>query len=628
MESSQVKRRFRPGLRGKLVLAILGAGSVPIVVGLSVAYFEATSELQTVIGQSFKALAEDSASRVEAEIQRIVAHDRRLAEQAAADRAVRAELSGAQPHGAAAPSFHWPAAHETAVERWTLRASTVTGLSTGRLGQGARAGARTGAPAKSTLSGLRLGDQAERYLFRVSSPIRDPAGGSLLGWLQREYDVKNLLDPLTYPIRFGATGHVMLIDNRGVIVSCPLLATGSRISDWRELEGVVRGEPGWSTAYNDGHGGRKFSIIGHAPLRAVNDVLETGVSWHMFVWQDSREIFAPARSLLAGMTLAGLLALGLLGILGYYASRRIVEPIRRLGEEAAHVAGGDLNRPLAIRTHDEIEDLAEKFDDMRVQLRKLIGHLEEQVEERTRALQDAQAEKDRIVESLIQAEKMAAIGTMASGIGHEINNPLYAILGKAEAIRDETEAGRRRDYSDDIIKRCKQIAAIVKDLSGYVRPGSQQDWVLVDVNRQLSEAIALARHSLLSGHVEFRERLGAVGGVAAKPDEIRQAFFNVIRNAIEAMQGRGTLEVASGMDEGGVRVSIRDTGPGIPKEQQRKIFDPFFTTKGPDEGEGLGLYIVQQIVKKYDGSVAVQSEEGQGTTFTFRLPASQPLPER
>ncbi|OGA54483.1 MAG: hypothetical protein A3G24_01450 [Betaproteobacteria bacterium RIFCSPLOWO2_12_FULL_62_13] len=504
----------------------------------------------------------------------------------------------------------------------------MTGLSTDRLGQGAEAGARSGAPAKSTLSGLRLGGQAQRYLFRVSTPIGDPAGGDLLGWLDREYDVKNLLDPLIYPIRFGATGHVMLIDNRGAIVSCPLLATGSRISDWRELEGVVHGEPGWSTAYNDGHGGRKFSIIGHAPLRTVNDVLETGVSWHMFVWQDSREIFAPARSLLAGMTLAGLFALSLLAILGYYASRRIVEPIRRLGEEAAHIAGGDLNRPLDIRTHDEIEDLAEKFDDMRVQLRKLIGHLEEQVEQRTRALQDTQAEKDRVVESLIQAEKMAAIGTLASGIGHEINNPLYAILGKAEAIRDETDPARRRQYSDDIIRRSKQIATIVEDLSGYVRPGSQRDWVLVNVNHQLSEAIALARHSLLSDHVEFRKRLGAVGGVAAKPDEIRQAFFNVIRNAIQAMQGRGILEVASDMDEGGIRVSIRDAGPGIPKEQQRKIFDPFFTTKGPDEGEGLGLYIVQQIVKKYGGSVAVQSEEGQGTTFTFRFPASQPLPDR
>ncbi len=628
MESSQVKRGFRLGLRGKLVLAILGAGSVPIVVGLSVAYFEATSELQTVIGESFKALAEDSASKIEAEIERIVAYDRRLAEQAATDRAVRAELSGVPPRGAAAPSFYWPAAQETGLERSTLRASTVTGLSAGLLGQGAGAGPRSGAPAKSTLSGLSLGGQAQRYLFRISTPIRDPAAGGLLGWLDREYDVKNVLDPLTYPIRFGATGHVMLIDDRGAIVSCPLLETGSRITDWRQLEGVVRETPGWSTAHNDGHGGRNFSIIGHAPLRAVNDLLEPGASWHMFVWQDSREIFAPARSLLAGMSLAGLLALGLLAVLGYYASRRIVEPIRRLGEEAAHVAGGDLNRPLDIRTHDEIEDLAQKFDDMRVQLRKLIGHLEEQVEQRTRALQDTQAEKDRVVESLIQAEKMAAIGTLASGIGHEINNPLYAILGKAEAIRDETDAGRREQYSDDIIRRSKQIATIVKDLSGYVRPGSQQDWVLVDVNHQLSEAIALARHSPLSDHVEFRERPGAVAGVAARPDEIRQAFFNVIRNAIQAMQGRGILEVASDMDEGGIRVSIRDTGPGIPKEQQRKIFDPFFTTKSPDEGEGLGLYIVRQIVKKYDGSVAVQSEEGQGTTFTFRFPVSQALPER
>jgi signal transduction histidine kinase len=343
----------------------------------------------------------------------------------------------------------------------------------------------------------------------------------------------------------------------------------------------------------------------------------------MFVWQDSSEIFAPTKSLLAGVELAGVLAIGLLGILGLYASSRIVKPIRRLRQAAARIAGGDLERTPDIDSGDEIEDLAHEFDDMRIQLRQLIGTLEDKVEERTRELEDTQAEKDRIVEHLIQTEKMAAMGTMASGIGHEINNPLYAILGRAEAIRDEHDIDRCRGYGKDILEYAKHIGEIVKDLSGYVRPGTQHDRELVDVNEKLVEAVSMVEQSLLGNAVEITQKLAPVPGIAAKSEEIRQVFFNVIRNGVQAMGERGTLAVESRVDDGRVTVLIRDTGPGISKDHQRRIFDPFFTTKGPEEGEGLGLFIVQQIVKKYDGEITLDSEAGAGTVFSIRFPVGE-----
>jgi len=224
---------------------------------------------------------------------------------------------------------------------------------------------------------------------------------------------------------------------------------------------------------------------------------------------------------------------------------------------------------------------------------------------------------------VIRAEKMAAIGTMASGIGHEINNPLYTILGMAEAIRDEEDASQHERYGQDIIAQCKHIAEIVRSLVEYARPAEEHDLELVDMNERLAAAVSMAKRSLLSDHVDIRANLMPVPAILAKPEEIQQALYNVVRNAIQAMMGRGTLEISSQREGGNVLMKIRDTGMGISAEHLQKIYDPFFTTKGPDEGEGLGLYIVRQIVEKYTGTIAFASEKGKGTVCTIQFPVGK-----
>jgi PAS domain S-box-containing protein len=253
--------------------------------------------------------------------------------------------------------------------------------------------------------------------------------------------------------------------------------------------------------------------------------------------------------------------------------------------------------------------------------------LERKVEERTRELRENQAEKDRVVGQLIQAEKMAAIGTMASGIGHEINNPLYVIMGKAEAIRDENDISACNEHARDIIKNAKHIAAIVKNLSGYIRPASQHELETTDVGEKLAEALAMAQRTLLDDRIEIRQNLAHVPKIAAKPEEIQQVFFNVIRNGIQAIVGRGVLEIATFSEAGQTCIRIKDTGTGIRPEHLGKIFDPFFTTKGPDEGEGLGMYIVQKIVNKYNGTIVLESQENKGTTVTIRFPGTEFIKE-
>ena len=183
-----------------------------------------------------------------------------------------------------------------------------------------------------------------------------------------------------------------------------------------------------------------------------------------------------------------------------------------------------------------------------------------------------------------------------------------------------TDISRCREYGRDIVKYSKQIGDIVKNLSGYVRPSGDHELEPVDVNEKLIEAVAMARRSLLGDHVEIDKELLPGPAVSAKPEEIQQVFFNIIRNGMQAMNGKGVLQITSRPDGDAVCVRIRDRGPGIPSEHLGKIFDPFFTTKDPDQGEGLGLYIVQQIVKKYAGTISVDSRPGEGTTFTIRLP--------
>jgi PAS domain S-box-containing protein len=237
------------------------------------------------------------------------------------------------------------------------------------------------------------------------------------------------------------------------------------------------------------------------------------------------------------------------------------------------------------------------------------------------------AAKEQAEQALIQAEKMAAVGTLASGIGHEINNPLYAILGAAEAVRDGNDLVRSQEHAKDIIGYCKHIAEIIKNLTGYIQPADKHGLEPVDVNAVITEAVSMVRLSPLADTIEIDQRLGQVPAISAKSEDIQQAFFNVIRNGLQAMGSEGKLEIQSICAENRVSVRIRDTGAGIAPADLARIYDPFFTTKGPDEGEGIGLFVVRQIVNKYDGSIEFESQVGEGTVCEIAFPVRQSYKE-
>ncbi len=224
---------------------------------------------------------------------------------------------------------------------------------------------------------------------------------------------------------------------------------------------------------------------------------------------------------------------------------------------------------------------------------------------------------------LLQSEKLAGIGTLASGIAHEINNPLAGILGMAEAIKDEEEADLIQSYADDIVEYAVNASNIVKELSAYSRSVRNEGNSTVDLSAVMANSIKMARHSASFTGFELVQELEPDCFVLANNGELQQVFVNLIINAIHAMEELdGTLDVKCFKVGEFVKAVISDTGKGIDKKALSQIFDPFFTSKPVGVGTGLGLFVVYRIVTKYGGTIDVTSSKGVGTTFILKFQLS------
>jgi PAS domain S-box-containing protein len=225
-------------------------------------------------------------------------------------------------------------------------------------------------------------------------------------------------------------------------------------------------------------------------------------------------------------------------------------------------------------------------------------------------------------EELIQSEKLAGIGTLVSGIAHEINNPLGGIIGTAELMLPETgEGSTLREYTTDIIKYAQTAAEVISDLMTYsrkTRTGSEP----VDVTEILETSLKLAMRGIDFFKIGVNKSYRQVDPVQANATELQQVFLNLIVNAAQAMDGKGTLSLECMQEEGDIYVSVRDTGHGIDKKYLDKLFNPFFTTKEPGAGTGLGLSIAHHIISKLGGRILIDSKEGEGSLFKVMLPAA------
>ena len=234
---------------------------------------------------------------------------------------------------------------------------------------------------------------------------------------------------------------------------------------------------------------------------------------------------------------------------------------------------------------------------------------------------------------LMQAEKMSSIGMLAAGVAHEINNPLTSVAGYAEALlrrfRDEqglVDDPRLSDfkkYLEVIIRESYRCKGIIDSLLSFSRK-SEGSIGLVDINQILTEVLELVRHKARNEKIEIRESLKPqLSMVRGDATGLRQVFMNLTMNALQAIDGPGTIDISTFEQDRLVIATVRDSGCGIAPALMDQIWDPFFTTKDVGRGIGLGLAVTYNIIKKHGGEVHVDSRQGKGSTFTVRLPACQ-----
>ncbi len=361
----------------------------------------------------------------------------------------------------------------------------------------------------------------------------------------------------------------------------------------------------------------------HPRERSVVGVLDVGVSLEPL----DRDLVAFRR---VSLLVTALLALLLGAVFWYVAKHRVVRPVEALVQATRRVAHDELETEIHIDARGELGLLAASFNEMIRALRQvegelqaLNGRLEAKVEERTGELRAAQA-------TLVRTEKLSSLGKLSASIAHEINNPLAGILTFAKLMIRTIEHGpvgeaERRTLVRQLAlvqRETERCTAIVRNLLDFARerPLQLKD---VDVNHVVEEVFSLVSNQTAMLGVESSKDLAPVPKVEADFGQLRQAFLNIVINAVEAMGKGGHLRVSTRPlpEQGAMEVVFQDDGPGISPELMQQIFDPFFTTK--EKGTGLGLSVVYGIVERHKGRVSVESEPGKGTRFTIWLPAAR-----
>lgn len=275
-------------------------------------------------------------------------------------------------------------------------------------------------------------------------------------------------------------------------------------------------------------------------------------------------------------------------------------------------AKSQLNHAIGAR---EYEVLAYPFPGAKGQEHALVMHYRDITEER------------RLQQELVQQEKMAAIGMLAGGVAHEINNPLGGILAFTQLLMREFQEGDAvRTDLEEIERAALRCKKIVQDLLDFSRVSSGREKTAVDIGPLIEKVFSFLRREFLSLnlrlHTEIATNLPPVFGDG---NRLQQVFLNLLTNAAQAMLKGGTItiRVRHAPEQRQILVEVIDNGVGIRRELLNKIFDPFFTTKGPGKGTGLGLSITYRIIREHNGTIQVESEEGKGTTFRIGLPQAE-----
>jgi two-component system NtrC family sensor kinase len=305
-----------------------------------------------------------------------------------------------------------------------------------------------------------------------------------------------------------------------------------------------------------------------------------------------------------------------------FATRKwITRPISILMAGIDDLARGNLDPRIALSGRDEFSRLARAFNEMAVELKKA----------QERIIQEGET-KLELERSLRQSSKLAAIGQLASGLAHEIGTPLNIIGGRAELIKRRVRDKSDQKDTEIILQQAERISRIIQQLLGFVRKKRQERREL-QMSTVIEGILDLLQHEILKQEVIVVKQWGNDRfPVIGDPDQLQQAFLNLMLNALQSMPRGGTLRLSlesKAISRGGleeerrkvVEIDVEDTGTGMEKEVLEHVFTPFYTTK--EKGTGLGLMVTQGIIQDHEGWIDVESEVGKGSMFRVFLPVCE-----
>ena len=476
-------------------------------------------------------------------------------------------------------------------------------------------------------------EEAEQsgMVMMAAAPVRDASGnvvGALYGGVLLNNN--NLLVDRIRGIVFGSDGEssagtsTIFLDDLRIATNVKLSdgkrAIGTRMSNEVYARVLLRREKWFDRAF----------VVNAWYFSAYEPILSsTGVPiGALYVGMPEHPYTAVKLSL--GFLYSGVLLMGsLLGLLvSHYLSNRLAAPVRELERLARQVAAGERGIRIEATTEDEIGDLAVEFNAMTValgekeeEIRGLNRGLAVKVRKRTVQLEERNRQLLTIREELHRAEKLAAVGELAAGVAHEINNPLAIIRGNAELLEMDLPAeSPSREEVAIITRQVGRVERIVSGLQRFAR-NEEPRMDRLDLHHILEDVLGSIGHQVSLDNITIRKEFDrSLPEISADGDQLRQVFANLVVNAVQAMPDGGILTVATRFDpeSSTCNITVSDTGDGIVPEHLPKIFNPFFTTRR--SGTGLGLAVSYGIVSTHGGSIDVASSPGAGAVFTVSLP--------
>jgi signal transduction histidine kinase len=289
-------------------------------------------------------------------------------------------------------------------------------------------------------------------------------------------------------------------------------------------------------------------------------------------------------------------------ILVFLIVRTISRPLRQITIASVQVASGQYGTQIELNSNDEIGLLANSFNEMS---RKMAADIEQ-----LKALN----------EQLIRTEKLAAVGTLAAGVAHEVNNPLASISSLIQILQTRADDEETQEMLRLIQTQISRITNVTKDMMEFART-RQPARAPLDINKTIEQSIRLASFDKAFQKLNLETEFDStVPHINADANQLQQVFLNLLLNARDAMPEGGDLSIKTHYDKNEIEVVIADTGVGIEAQHRAHIFDPFFTTKPTGKGTGLGLAVCYGIITAHGGRIEVNSNNGRGTVFKIVLP--------